>query len=202
VDLGNVDPVYYERSYWLSADGEGAQRAYRLLVTAMEDENRVGIGTVVIRNKQYLAAIRPLDGALVLSTMRFADEVVARSEIDGLPGRRAKPDSKELKLAVQIIDALSTRWDPRRYHDTYTEELKTLIEQKAKGKEVTVEEPAPSEARVVDLLEALEASLPGTKSGGKRTGNGRTRKGSTVKMASAAKKGRSHGRRLAPRKSA
>ena len=108
----------------------------------MESEGKAGIGSVVMRTKQYLAAIRPLDGALAMSTMRFADEVVPQSDIDALPGKGAKPEAKELKLASQIIGSLTTDWDPKRYHDTYTEELKDLIEAKAKGKKIMVEEAA------------------------------------------------------------
>jgi DNA end-binding protein Ku len=120
-----------------------------------------------MRKKQYLAAIRPLDGALAMSTMRFADEVVPQSELD-LPGRGAKPEPKQLKLATQIIDSLATDWDPKRYHDTYTEELKSLIEAKAKGKEIVAEEEAPAEASVIDLMAALEASLEAARKGGGR----------------------------------
>ncbi len=166
VDLGEIDPIYYERTYWLAPAGEGAERPYRLLLAAMESENKAGIGSVVMRTKQYLAAIRPLDGALAMSTMRFADEVVPQSDIDALPGKGPKPDAKELKLASQIIGSLTTDWDPKRYHDTYTEELKGLIEAKAKGKKVTVEEPAPTEGKVLDLMEALEASLAAARKGG------------------------------------
>ena len=100
----------------------------------------MAIGTVVMRNKQYLAAIRPLDGALAMSTMRFADEVVPRKKIDGIPSARSKPAPKELKLASQIIDSLASDWDPKRYHDTYTEELRDLIERKAKGEKITVDD--------------------------------------------------------------
>src|SRR4051812_1725525 len=149
VELSEIDPIYYERTYWLGPDGEAAQRPYRLLLAAMEAEGKAGIGTVVMRKKQYLAAIRPLDGALAMSTMRFADEVVPQSDIDALPGKGAKVEPKELKLASQIIGSLATDWDPKRYHDTYTEELKSLIEAKAKGKKITVEEDAPAEATVV-----------------------------------------------------
>ena len=106
VPLEDIDPIYYERTYWLSPDGTGTGRAYGLLCAAMEDRQRVGIGSVVMRNKQYLAAIRPLEGALAMSTLRFADEVVARSEIDAVPSRRARVEAKELRLATQIIDAL------------------------------------------------------------------------------------------------
>ena len=87
VALDDVDPIYYERTYWLAPDGDAAARAYQLLLAAMEDRERVAIGSVAMRNKQYLVAIRPLDGVLAMSTMRFADEVVPRKEIDELPSR-------------------------------------------------------------------------------------------------------------------
>jgi DNA end-binding protein Ku len=166
VELHQIDPIYYERTYWLGPDGEAAERAYRLLLAAMEDEGKAGIGTVVMRKKQYLAAIRPLDGALAMSTMRFADEVVPQKDIDALPGKGSKPEPKELKLASQIIGSLATEWDPTRYHDTYTEELKRLIEAKAKGKDIVVEEEAPATDNVLDLMQALEASLEAAKKGG------------------------------------
>ena len=166
VDLAAVDPIYYDHTYWLAPDGEAGERAYRLLLAAMESAQRVAIGTVVMRNKQYLAAIRPLDGALAMSTMRFADEVVPRKKIDGIPSAKSKPAPKELKLATQIIDSLASEWDPKRYHDTYTEELKDLIEAKAKGKKIVAEEPAEQPSgNVVDLMAALQASL---ESGGRR----------------------------------
>src|SRR5687768_11800898 len=113
VDLEAVDPIYYERTYWLGPADDAAKEAYGLLLAAMEDRQRVAIGTVVMRNKQYLAAIRPLDGALAMSTMRFADEVVPRSEIDAIPNRRAKPEAKAMKLAPQIVDSLAAEWDPK-----------------------------------------------------------------------------------------
>src|SRR5215210_3367019 len=106
VALAEIDPIYYERTSWLAPDGDAAKKAYELLLAAMEDKERVGIGTVVMRDKQYLVAIRPLDGALAMSTMRFADEVVPRSEIEDLP-RKASPDEKALKMATQIIDNLA-----------------------------------------------------------------------------------------------
>ncbi len=168
VELSEIDPIYYERTYWLGPDGEAAVRPYRLLVAAMEAEGKAGIGTVVMRKKQYLGAIRPLDGALAMSTMRFADEVVPQSDVDALPKKGAKPEPNELKLASQIIGSLATDWDPKRYHDTYTEELKSLIEAKAKGKTIVVEGEAPAEATVVDLMQALEASLAAARKGGGR----------------------------------
>jgi DNA end-binding protein Ku len=172
VALDDVDPIYYERTYWLAPDGDQGKQAYQLLLAAMEDRQRVAIGTVVMRNKQYLSAIRPLDGALAMSTMRFADEVVPRSEVDGVPTRRAKPEAKALKLATQIVDSLSADWKPGQYHDTYTEELRSRIKAKDKGKDVVEEaEPEAEKADVLDLMAALEASVDkarGRRSGGRK----------------------------------
>jgi DNA end-binding protein Ku len=159
VELEAVDPIYYQNTYWLGAAGDESERAYRLLLAAMDDAQRVAIGTVVIRNKQYLAAIRPMNGALAMSTMRFADEIVPRDEIDGIPSGSTKPAAAELRLASQIVESLATDWEPSRYHDTYTEQMHDLIEAKAKGEELTVEAEAEPEGQVLDLLSALEASL-------------------------------------------
>ena len=167
VALDDIDPIYFERTYWLAPGNETATRAYRLLQQAMEDQQRVGIGSVVMRNTQYLAAIRPLDGALAMSTMRFADEVVDRKDVDELP-KPAKADPKELKMAAQLIDSLTTDWDPTRYHDTYTEQLRELIDAKAAGKEVTMPEAEAGPSKVLDLMAALEASLSAAKSKGGR----------------------------------
>src|SRR6478752_8371428 len=98
VDLDEIDPIYYERTYWLAPDGDAAKKAYGLLLAAMDERARVGIGSVVMRDKQYLTAIRPLDGVLAMSTMRFADEVVPRKEIEQLPSRSGKPDAKALAM--------------------------------------------------------------------------------------------------------
>ena len=169
VALADVDPIYYDRTYWLGPSSDEGKQAYQLLLSAMEDRERVGIGTVVMRNKQYLAAIRPLDGVLAMSTMRFADEVVPRAEVDGLPARRSKPDAKAMKLATQIVDSLAGDWKPERYHDTYADELRKRIKAKDKGKEIVEEEPAgDTSADVLDLMEALQASVKKAKGGRKR----------------------------------
>jgi len=161
VALEEIDPIYYENTYWLVPDGDTAKKSYQLLVAAMEEEQRVGIGTVVLRDKQHLTAVRPLDGVLAMSTMRFADEVVERSEIDGLP-RRAKTDPKALKMAKQLIEGLSTEWNPSQYHDSYTETLRKRIKTKDSGKEVVETSEAPA-GRVLDLMAALEASVDAAK---------------------------------------
>ncbi|HVV37354.1 MAG TPA: Ku protein [Acidimicrobiales bacterium] len=161
VDLAEIDPIFYDHTYWLAPDGEAATKAYALLRDAMEDEQRVGIGSVVMRKKQYLAAIRPVKGALAMSTMRFADEVVPSSDIEGIPKRAGTAKNhKEMQLAKQIVDALASDWKPERYHDTYTEELRDLIEKKRKGQKITVAaEPEAKDADVVDLMAALEESV-------------------------------------------
>ena len=167
VALVDIDPIYYERTYWLVPDGDTARSPYQLLLAAMVERQRVAIGTVVMRNKQYLTAIRPLDNVLAMSTMRFADEVVPRNEIDDMPARRAKPDAKTLKMATQLLDAMAADWKPARYHDTYTEELRSRIESRDTGKEIVEEEPAePSTGKVVDLMAALEESVAKAKRGG------------------------------------
>ncbi len=176
VDLSEIDPVYYNRSYWLGPDGAAAERPYSLLVHAMEERRRAGIGMVVIRNKQYLAAIRPRDGALAMSTMYFADEVVAKDGVPGLPSRKTTPPPAERRLAVQIIDALRTDWDPARYQDTYTDRMKELSQRQAEGKQLVAGEESPGETRVVDLMVALEASL--RSAGGRGGRRPRSRSGS------------------------
>jgi len=164
VDLEAVDPIYYERTYWLGPAEDAAKQAYGLLLAAMEDKQKVAIGTVVMRNKQYLSAIRPLDGALAMSTMRFADEVVPRAEVEGVPSRRTKPDAKALKLATQIVDSLAGEWKPEQYHDTYAEELRARIERKDKGKDIVEQAEAPEgDAKILDLMEALEQSVSAAK---------------------------------------
>jgi DNA end-binding protein Ku len=157
VDLEDIDPIYFQNTYWLVPSNDAAKKSYQLLVAAMDDEQRVGVGSVVLRDRQHLAALRPMDGALAMSTMRFADEVVPRREIEGLP-KRAKPEPKALSMAKQLIDGMTADWDPDRYRDTYTDELRKRIKAKDAGKEVVESTEAPK-ARVLDLMAALEASV-------------------------------------------
>lgn len=167
VDLEQIDPIYYERTYWLEPADDAAHKAYGLLLEAMGERRRAAIGTVVMRNKQYLAAIRPLDGALAMSMMRFADEIVPRSEVE-VP-KVTKTDSRTLRMATQLIDALSSDWKPEQYHDTFAEELRKIMKAKDAGKTVRPEKTASAPANVVDLMEALQASVDAAKSrGGKQ----------------------------------
>ena len=165
VALSDIDPIYYERTYWLAPDGDPAKAAYALLLAAMEDRERVAIGGVVMRDKQYLTAVRPLDGVLAMSTMRFADEVVPRKDIDELPKRGAKPDARALTMATQLVDGLAADWKPQQYHDTYAEELrKRIVAKDKRGSKRVEEEPnEKSSAEVVDLMAALQASVDASK---------------------------------------
>lgn len=202
VDLAEIDPVYYNRNYWLGPDGAAAERPYSLLVHAMEARRRAGIGMVVMRNKQYLTAIRPRDGALAMSTMYFADEVVAKPDIEGLPSRMPSPAPRERQLAVQVIDALRTDWDPGRYKDTYTNRMKELIKRQAEGKHVVAEEAA-EETPVVDLMAALEASLRSAAgAGGSRSAQARAGKKGAGAVAERSKKRATPARKAGGRKSA
>jgi DNA end-binding protein Ku len=163
VALADIDPIYYERTYWLGPDGDASKQAYNLLLAAMEERERVAIGTVVMRNKQYLTAVRPLDGVLAMSTMRFADEVVPRADVEGLPNRRAKPEAKALRMATQLVESLASDWDPARYHDTYVEELRKRIKARDRGKGIVEQDEQPTEGKVLDLMAALERSVEAAK---------------------------------------
>lgn len=166
VELEDIDPLFYDNSYYMVPDERGG-KAYRLLLEAMRDANRVGIATVVMRTKQYLVAVRPVGDALVMSTMNFADEVVPQEDLEGLPTGRAQVSERELKMAQQLIESLATDFDPDKYRDTYRERVLDLIEQKAAGKEIVAPAAPERKAPVVDLMAALEASLTAAKEGRK-----------------------------------
>jgi DNA end-binding protein Ku len=182
VELDEIDPIYFDHTYYLAPAGKdkGAAKAYALLLEAMQRQGKVAIGTVVMRNKQYLAAIRPRDGVLVMSTMLFPDEVVAPDEVPDVPARMPAVSDREVKMASQIIDALTTEWDPERYRDDYRQQVLKLIQQKAKGKDIVVAKDKPQEAKVVDLMAALEASLEAAKG---RKAPARSRKPAAKKRA-------------------
>ncbi|MGH9127536.1 MAG: Ku protein [Acidimicrobiales bacterium] len=157
VALDQIDPLYFDNSYYLVPDLAGA-KAYRLLFDAMSAAGKVGIGKVVMRNKQYLCAVRPIREALVLTTMNFADEVAGIETLEGLPGPDVEASERELRMAAQLIEALDADFDPTRYRDTHRERVMELIEAKVAGEEV-VAAPATPSAPVIDLMAALEASL-------------------------------------------
>ena len=164
VPLEDIDPIYFEKTYYLAPEDEaGAKKAYALLMEAMRREGQVAIGRFVMRTKEYLAAVRPMNGILALETMYFPDEIRQASEVDNVPVR-AKAGERELKMARQLIGSLATSWDPKRYHDEYRERVLKLIRDKAKGKEVVLPE-APEPSKVADLMDALRQSIEATKKG-------------------------------------
>jgi DNA end-binding protein Ku len=163
VDLEDIDPIYYDHPYYLVPD-TGATKAYGLLLNAMQESGKVAIAKVVLRSKEQLVAIRPQDELLCMETMIFADEVVAHDSIDDLPAAKdLKASARELKMAQQLIDSLSTEWEPGKYRDEYREKVLELIERKAAGEEIAVQPEAPQPAKVPDLMAALEASLAAVK---------------------------------------
>jgi DNA end-binding protein Ku len=157
VSLADIDPVYFQKPYYLAPDTR-AGKAYHLLFRAMRDTERVAIATFVMRQKQYLAAIRPTDQILTLETMNYADEIVEPSEVPGIDDL-PKVDEKELKMARQLIDALAGEFKPEKYRDEYREAVLELIEKKSHGEEVHMAPPQEEPARVINLMKALEASL-------------------------------------------
>jgi DNA end-binding protein Ku len=168
VDLGEIDPIYFDSPYYLGP-AAGAEKAYSLLAAAMQASGKVAIARFVFRNKEHLAAIRPNDGVLTLTTMRFADEVVAAAELeDVLPSEKPKVAKNEQQMAEQLIESLSTKFDPDSYRDEYREQLMGLIERKAEGKEIVAAvSEAPQATKAPDLMAALEASIAAAK--GKKT---------------------------------
>jgi DNA end-binding protein Ku len=161
VDLSDIDPIFYDHPYYL-APGAGGAKPYRLLLEAMRESGKVAIAKVVIRQKEQLVAIRPMDGEVLgMATMIFADEVVDADRIDELDAaREVEVNDRELGIAKQLVDSLSGDFEPDKYHDTYREEVLSLIERKAAGEEIAVQpEREEAEEPVPDLMAALKASL-------------------------------------------
>ena len=159
VDLDDIDPIYYDHSYYL-APAAGGAKAYRLLLDAMREASKVGIGRLVLRTKQQLCALRPGDEVLTLSTMLFGDEVVAPDRLDELDAvEEAEASDRELRMAEQLIESLSAEFEPSKFHDDYRERVIELIERKAAGEEIAVQPQVEEPAAAPDLMAALEASL-------------------------------------------
>jgi DNA end-binding protein Ku len=158
VDLADVDPLYFDHPYWLvpAGESEGTLRAYRLLVEAMGKTDRAALGRFVMRTKEYLALVRVRDGALALTTMRFADEVRPTKPV---PSGGKKPAKKQVDSAVAVIEELSTDWDPERYDDCYRARLKKVIDAKRKRRKIEVPEQRKQPSPAEDLMDALERTL-------------------------------------------
>jgi DNA end-binding protein Ku len=164
VEESEIDPIYFEKSYYLEP-GERAQKPYALLLRALEEKSLTAIATVTMRNKEQLCAIRAKGGVILLETLYYPDEIRKNIEVD-LDG--VKVNDKELDMAYTLIELLHKPFDPEEYHDHYREALEQLIEAKLEGKEV-VTSPEEKETRVLDLADALRRSVEAARKGGKRT---------------------------------
>ncbi|RYZ58413.1 MAG: Ku protein [Proteobacteria bacterium] len=182
VPEAQIDPRFFEKPYY-AVPTEGSEAVYALLREAMVETERVGIGRITIRNKQRLAAIKPLGNALEINLMRFSNEIIAETEYD-IP-KKEKPKAAALKMAKQLIESLTSDFDPEQYHDEYRENLEKIIKSKSKGKTIEFDEPGERKATgVIDLMERLQQSLA------KKSGNtpALTKPKSAGKSTAAAKK--------------
>src|SRR5215213_6043882 len=187
VDLDQIDPIFYDHPYYLVAD-KASEKAYRLLLDAMEEASKVAIARVVLRNKESLVAIRPHNGVLTMETMLFADEVVPTDSLDDMTTETKKTSKRELDMARQLIESLSGDFDPEKYRDEYRDRVLDLIERKAQGEEIVIEAPPEQPKEVPDLMAALEASIAAAKSPGGRKESAKASKPSSSNGSKGSKK--------------
>jgi DNA end-binding protein Ku len=162
VDLDEIDPLYFDHSYYLLPDDRAA-KPYALLVEAMQQTGKVALGRFVLRTKQYWATLRAREGALVLATMLYQDEVVDPVDLEVPTTDTVAPSKRELDMATALVESLSSAFDPGKYHDDHREKVMALIEAKAEGQVIAPAAVADTAAPVVDLMAALEASLAAAK---------------------------------------
>ncbi|TMW73490.1 Ku protein [Alteribacter natronophilus] len=181
VELTEIDPIYFNRSYYLSP-GEGGTKAYTLLRQALEDSGKIGVAKIMLRAKEHLAVLRVYKNTLLMETIHFPDEVRAADQVPGVP-EESELTKKELSSAKMLIDNLTTAFDPDKYTDEYREELQKLIAAKREGNEtVKVEQPELDTSNVTNLMDALQESIEKTKKKKKATG-GRKKTASKKKNA-------------------
>ncbi|SDH81846.1 DNA end-binding protein Ku [Actinokineospora alba] len=163
VDIDSIDPIHYQKTYWLAPAKEEYGRAYSLLLQAMRKSNKAGVATFVMRGKEYLTVVRAGEDLLILTTMLFAEDLRdPAKELKSMP-EITPARGKELDMAISLIDSMSEEWKPEEFHDTYTQRVEQLIEDKKEGREIVSEE-APSEpTKVVDLFDALSKSVESRK---------------------------------------
>lgn len=162
VQLAEIDPIYFDKTYYLAPQPEvtASAKAYALLRDAMDQSGRIAVAKVTIRNKQTLCVLRVYGDAVVMETIFYPDEIRPVSEVPSLP-REFKVDAREMDIAKQLIDNLTAKFDASKYTDEYREALRGIIEAKIAGKEVVAQPEAP-ESNVIDLMEALKASIEKT----------------------------------------
>jgi DNA end-binding protein Ku len=167
VDLAEIDPVYFDRTYWVAPSDEKYRHSYGLLCRALTKSGRAGIATMTMHGREHLTALRADGEVLALQTLFWADEVRDPTELSSLPVHE-EPREQELDMAVQLVGAMTTTWKPDQYRDTYTERVDQLIADKREGREVVPAEEPQEATQVTDLLEALRRSVEsaGSRSGG------------------------------------
>ena len=163
VPYEQIDPIYFAHTYYVGPQ-DGAEKVYSLLVKAMEDLELAGIAKFVMRDRQYLGALRVREGTITLEQLYFADEV---RPVEEIKPKRARVEKRELEMAQQLIDSFSGDWKPEQYKDTYRDALCEVIEAKRKGKEVHVA-AEPEEGQPTDLMTALRASVQASRGGRRR----------------------------------
>jgi DNA end-binding protein Ku len=167
VELDKISPMYFDKPYYLEPTKQG-RHAYALLRETLEHSNRVAIARVVIRTKEYIAAVKPIDGALVLELMHWASEIVASDTLE-IPAREKLPE-KELKMARMLVDTMSVEeFEPQKFTNNYHDQLLAMIEARAAGKELPKVKKAPARSKVVNLMDVLAQSLEESKK--RRTGS-------------------------------
>jgi DNA end-binding protein Ku len=169
VELSDIDPVYFDKPYYLAQAAKGAERAYALLAEVMASADRAAIASFVLREKQYLVAVRAEHRVLVLQTLHFSDEVrQPTAVVDSLP-EAIELETRELEIARLLVDSMATEWRPEQYIDTYRTRVEELIEQRRNGTFVVADDPGPAPAPVLNLLDALQASMDALPRHGQRT---------------------------------
>ncbi|QNS02656.1 non-homologous end joining protein Ku [Streptomyces xanthii] len=158
VDLDDIAPVFFDKTYYLAPKGKDFGKTYALLAKAMEHQDKAAIATFVMRNREYLVAVKAESGLLTLHTLHWADEIRDPRKLDSLPGR-VKVSDREVRMAERLIDELSMEWDPEEFHDTYQERVARLVEAKRTGEPVERADPPAESTNVVDLMDALRASV-------------------------------------------
>jgi DNA end-binding protein Ku len=156
VKLDEIDPIYFEKPYYLTPD-KGADKSYHLLIKALEETKTVGIAEFMLRNRAHICALRVYNGVLLLEQMRYQEEIREVPEVEKPKGGKVTP--KEIQLAAKLIHQLTEKFDPEAFKDTYVAELKKLIKAKASGKQIHIAEPKKTTAAVKDLMEVLKQSL-------------------------------------------
>jgi DNA end-binding protein Ku len=193
ISIDEVDPLMFDSSYYV-APAAGATKSFRLMVDAMRDAGKVGIGRFVLRQKEHLVALRVENDALVLVTLVYADEVVSATSLEDAADTQADVSERELAMARQLIEMLSAPFDPDKFHDEYREALLAMIERKVAGEEISIAPPVGEPAAVPDLMAALQASVAaleqqhGGNAAGKRGASRAPRKKATTRKPKAAQK--------------